>query len=250
MPMENVEQRMAAVVRTLIIAAALVGSAMVIYWKLADDAKQRTIDELTAMTQELDRRLAAREEMIDRLEASHRVGHIHVLDQTIRDDGSVATTTLEWIELDNEGKELARQTIEVPGGMVYVDAWSIKFPHDDVAEGHPLRGRTLLLLRRIYSDQMAPTDGVVIDTPGAVPPAYAVSEMGEFQQRLWSHFWELATDPKLARSMGVRVAQGEAVYKPMRRGQTFELTLDAVGGMSLVPLDEPAVRAASADDRS
>jgi hypothetical protein len=96
---------------------------------------------------------------------------------------------------------------------------------------------------------MNPADGVAIDTPGAVPPAYAVSELGELQQRLWTHFWEIATNPKLARDMGVRVAQGEAVYKPVRKGQVYELVLDAVGGMSMIPIEDEkkAVRAANAD---
>ena len=34
----------------------------------------------------------------------------------------------------------------------------------------------------------------------------------------------------------MRVAQGEAVYKPVRIGQSFELIVDAAGGMNLVPL--------------
>ena len=238
---------MTSIARTLIIVIVLAGSAFGIYWKLADDAKQRTIDELKSMTEELDRKLAAREEMIDRLAANRRIGHLRVIDQSFDDNGSVISTSLEWIELDNEGTELARQSLEVPGETVYIDAWSIKFPHDDIAEGHPLRGRTLLLLRRIYSDKLTPGEGVPIDTPGSVPPAYAVSEMGEFQQRLWEHFWDLATDSKLAKSMGVRVAQGEAVYKPVRRGQVYELVLDATGGMSLVPIDSEAVRAARAE---
>jgi hypothetical protein len=43
--------------------------------------------------------------------------------------------------------------------------------------------------------------------------------------------------------MGVRVAQGEAVYKPVKMGQSYELVVDAVGGMSLTPLapDEGAI---------
>ena len=60
--------------------------------------------------------------------------------------------------------------------------------------------------------------------------------MAEFEKRLWEHFWQIATDAKLAKAMGVRVAQGEAVYKPVRKGQVFELIVDAVGGMSLAPL--------------
>ena len=132
--------------------------------------------------------------------------------------------------------------------LAIVDAWSVKFHHDDVAAGHPLRGRTLLLLRRIYSDRMAPIDGYPIDVPGAIPPGYAVGEIASFEKRLWEHFWEIATDPRLASAMGVRVAQGEAVYKPLRVGQVYELIVDAAGGMSLLPL--PADDGTQSPDRS
>jgi hypothetical protein len=48
--------------------------------------------------------------------------------------------------------------------------------------------------------------------------------------------------------MGVRVAQGEAVYKPLRPDQVYELTVDAAGGMSLLPL--PADDLARSPDHS
>jgi hypothetical protein len=63
-----------------------------------------------------------------------------------------------------------------------------------------------------------------------------VGEVASFEKRLWEQFWEIATNPRLAAAMGVRVAQGEAVYKPLRMGQVYELIVDAAGGMSLRPL--------------
>ena len=126
---------------------------------------------------------------------------------------------------------------------MFVDVLSVKFHQDDVASGHPLRGRTLLLLRRIYSDRMAPVNGYPIDTPGAVPPGYAAGEAARFEKRIWEHFWELATDPAAASAMGIRVAQGEAVYKPVEKGRTYELIVDAVGGMSLTPLPDDVASA-------
>jgi len=101
-----------------------------------------------------------------------------------------------------------------------------------------MRGRTLVLLRRIYSDRLAPRDGVPIDTPGAVPAGYAATEVARFEQILWDRFWEIADDPVLAMEMGVRVAQGEVVYKPVRAGRRYELVVDAAGGINLTPLHE------------
>lgn len=213
----------------------LCGTLLGITWKIGDDRKQRVIDELEAARLELEARVAARERMIERMSRSRRVAHLEVLDQQYDDRGRINSTTVRLIELDDDGAEIGRSHFTVPGDVIMVDALTIKFHFDQVADGHPLAGHTLLLLRRFYSDRMRPVDGFPIDTPGAVPPAYAVGALAEFQQQLWSHFWELATDAEAAEQMGVRVAQGEVVYKPVKTGQSFELVVDSTGGMNLSP---------------
>ena len=227
---------MTAVLRTTLIGGLCCGLALVAYWRINASDLRRALDEMEALRQEMEQRLEAKEAMIQRLNRSRRLAHIHVLDQRADADAEILETDLLFVELDEEGGEIARQEFTLPGEVVFVDAWAVKFHHTEVAEGHPLRGRTLLLLRRIYSDRMAPVDGYPIDVPGAIPPGYAVGEIASFEKRLWEHFWQIATDPRLAAAMGVRVAQGEAVYKPLRTGQVYELIVDAVGGMSLVPL--------------
>ena len=49
---------------------------------------------------------------------------------------------------------------------------------------------------------------------------------------------KLATDAGEARRWGVRVAQGEAVYKPVTQGQVFDLIAEAPGGLTMIPLSE------------
>ncbi len=232
---------MAAVLRVSIVLVVLGGSALFTYWKVSSSQLERTIREMEALQQEMQERLAAKEAMLERLNRSRRLAHIHVLDQQSAPGGEILETNLLFIELDDDGGELARQEFRLPGDVLFVDAWSVKFHQNDVADGHPLRGRTLLLLRRIYSDQMPPINGYPIDVPGAIPPGYATGEIASFEQSLWQHFWKIATDPELAEQMGVRVAQGEAVYKPVRAGQVYELIVDAAGGMSLMPLPQDPV---------
>ena len=226
---------MIAVLRTLIVSAVLGGLLLLGYWQMSTDRQRKALAELEALNERMHQQLAMRQAMIDRLGRTRRLAHVQVLGQRPGTDG-VPETDILFIELDNEGAELARQTFTIPGDVLFIDAWSVKFAQEHVAMGHPLFGRALVLLRRIYSERMAPIDGFPIDTPGAVPPGYAVGEVGRFEQRLWEHFWAIAGDARLAASMGVRVAQGEAVYKPIAPGQAFELTVDAVGGMSLTPL--------------
>jgi hypothetical protein len=227
---------MTALIRTTLVVGLCCGLALVVYWRTSASELDRALKEMAALQQEMEQRLEAKEAMIQRLNRSWRLAHIHVLDQRADPEGEILDTDLLFVELDDAGRELARQQFTLPGEVVFVDAWSVKFHHSDVAEGHPLRGQTLLLLRRIYSDRMAPIDGYPIDVPGAIPPGYAVGDIASFEKRLWEHFWQIANDPRLAAAIGVRVAQGEAVYKPLRTGHVYELTVDAAGGMSLVPL--------------
>ena len=226
---------MIAVFRTFLLSAMLGGLILAGFWHISTDRRDRAIAELEALNEQMQQRLEQRQTMIDRLSRSRRLAHVQVLEQRPGPEG-VPETDILFIELDDDGGELARQTFTIPGDVLFIDAWSVKFAHEDVAMGHPLFGRALILLRRIYSERMAPIDGFPIDTPGGVPPGYAVGEVGRFERQLWAQFWEIAGDAELAASLGVRVAQGEAIYKPIAPGQSFELTVDDAGGMSLAPL--------------
>jgi hypothetical protein len=203
---------------------------------------------------ELERAIEAERELrrlvLERLGGARRLGRLEIVQQHRIDDpaarplgaGAAAElpsnsilTTVDFIELDANGKEIARRRIRVPGTTVFLDAWTIRFPQDAVAEGDPLRGRTLTLLRRIYSDRMPPADGVPLDTPGAVPDGYAATEGARFERALWKRFWSLASDAQAAREAGVRVAQGEAIYKPVAPGQRYDLEVESSGGLILRP---------------
>ena len=182
--------------------------------------------------------------MVDRLSRSHRLAQIVVTDQTPEE------TSLLLVELDDSGNPLSRQCITIPGDIAYFDGLVVKFSPDSVAQGHPLRGRSIALLRRVYSENQSPQDGFNLDHAGDIPPGYRlVGETGidkssdstltdtadkaQFEKRIWSQFWAIANDSALANELGVRVAQGEAVYKPMKPGVLYELTIDAVGGLNL-----------------
>ena len=234
---------MIPVLRILIVAVALSAIALLGFCKLNSDAQQRALDELEQLNEQMRHRLAQKEAMIERLGRSRRVAHLQILDQVRGQDGHVLETNLLFIELDEDGSEIARQQMTVPGDVLFVDTWTVKFGYEDVASGHPLYGKTLVLFRRIYSELMKPIEGIALDTPGAVPPGYATTNQGRFEQRVWEQFWEIATDAELAASLGVRVAQGEVVYKPVREGQQFELSADAAGGINLIPMTVGAANA-------
>lgn len=228
---------------TLIIVLGTLAFGGMLVWHLDREARLR--QEVAQLEQRMAREIAAREAMVERLSRSHRRARIEVLEQRIdpqarpseRDGARILSTTVRFIELDDEGRELGRREYTVPGDTLFVDAWTARFPKERVAEGDPLRGRTLLLFRRIYSDELAAREGLPIDTPGATPAGYAGSDRIRFEQAIWRNFWRLATDPVEAARQGIAVAQGEAVYKPVRTGEIYELLLDAAAGLTMVPVE-------------
>ena len=163
--------------RTTFVTAFLAGIVVLGVWGIIFRENEIQIARLEAANAELQQMVEKRETMIQRLSRSRRVAHVHIPEQRLDADGNIEETDLILIELDEQGRELARQDFTIPGDVLFIDGWTVKYFPDQVAQGHPLHGRTLLLLRRLYSDQMAPRDGFAIDTPGAVPPGYAVGEM-------------------------------------------------------------------------
>ena len=224
-----------ALTRTLAVTIVLAAAVLVVFWQLTINQRERALRDLSELNEQLQEKLVQREAMVQRLSRTRRLAHVEILGQERQGD-TVTRTELLFIELDENGSELARQQLSIPGDVLFIDALTIKFGHEHVAEGHPLHGRSLVLLRRVYSDRMAPVDGIALDTPGAIPPGYASSDSGRYEQGLWELFWDIAGDAELARAMGVRVAQGEAVYKPVRAGEQYELSVDAIGGMNLTPV--------------
>ncbi|HRP63256.1 MAG TPA: hypothetical protein PK400_08190 [Phycisphaerales bacterium] len=142
---------MAALLRTLIVTIALCGVIGLVFWRVGMDHRQRTIDELNALNAEMQQKLEQRQAMIERLSRSRRVAHVEITAQRLAEDDSILETDVLFIEVNDDGRELARQTFTIAGHVLFIDAWTVKFDAEHVADGHPLYGRSLVLLRRIYS---------------------------------------------------------------------------------------------------
>lgn len=233
----------ASLVRILLLTIVFGGVAGLVIWQGLISREQELLQEIGRLEQEMAAEVAVRDGMIDRLGRTARLARINVLEQPEGPDGTILSTRIRFVELDETGAELARREYEVPGDVVHVDAWTVRFEYEQVASGDPFAGQSLVLFRRIYSDRLPPIEGFEIDTPGGTPDGYAVSDNARFERAMWSRFWRLATDPEEAARSGVRVAQGEVVYKPMRSGQVYDLVAESSGGLTLVPIDVTAMEA-------
>jgi hypothetical protein len=55
----------------------------------------------------------------------------------------------------------------------------------------------------------------------------------DFERDLWANFWKLADDEAYRKEIGVRVAQGEAVWTKFRPDLLYALTLESNGGLNI-----------------
>lgn len=185
-------------------------------------------------------------QVVERLTREQRVAEVIVTGQDHDAQGNVTHTQIQFIELDRDGHPLTPRSFCLAGYVLYFDGLVIKFANDLVEAGDPLRGHSIMLFRRIFSDVTAPQDGPLIDADGDVPDIFRITATpSEFEQQIWKRFWSYVTDPAAAREQGIRIAQGEAVYAPMAPGQRWTLTLESDGGLNLhvtAPATVPAKR--------
>jgi uncharacterized coiled-coil protein SlyX len=196
----------------------------------------------------LNKDVAAKQREIERLDTAlrllkvnHRVAQVDVLWQGPSTETGELITRISFVEVDDSGKRLEKpRTFTIEGDIVHVAALVVKFADKDVEMGDLLRGTSLYLFKRIYGDKQKPENGFVLDAVGSRPAAYQRgAKMSDWEQGLWSEFWDYANDPEKAKRAGVRAAHGEAVYQKMRPGKRYKVFFRSTGELWIEPEDRP-----------
>ncbi len=173
--------------------------------------------------------------IVTRLSAERRVADVVVSEQGIAPGTGTLRTTLLFVEYDHNGEALPARKFTIDGKMAHIDAMVVKFAGKFVEDNDPLRGHSIALFTRLYGDKQSPDAAQHIDEPGTVPAVYrgADHRISEFEMDLWKNFWKLADDPAYRQKSGVRVAQGEGVWRPFEPGFVYTLTLENNGGLNI-----------------
>jgi hypothetical protein len=174
------------------------------------------------------------------MEFTERRAQLEVIQQTKNEAGETVSTLL-FTELDAQGGVVgAQRTVELKGDEVYVDTLVIKFEDHFVEQGDPLKGKALLLFRRIFTNRVKPDDGYVLDHQGVAPAVYAsVSATSGFERDLWTRFWEVANNEALAKQAGVKAMHGQAVYGRLVPNRIYTLLMRSTGELILPPPRDP-----------
>jgi len=199
-------------------------------------ALQRQLAERDAQIRALTERNQELEAAVRLLRYTERRAQLVVLDQGPGPDGHVRTR-VRFTELDPQGDPVGElRELSLDGDEIYVDALVIKFEDTFVTAGDALKGKALLLFRRIFTDRRRPADGDVLDREGQMPQSYAAERAPTtFERELWARFWELANDPEEARRRGVRALHGEAVSTRLKKDRVYTITLRSTGELTIQP---------------
>ncbi len=205
------------------------------------DKIRLTEEELVKLGNEVKQKIAQIEKLetaMHLLKIDQRLAQLRVLGIDRDENGKATKSRLEFVELSPQGEPMSKpKQMELAGDLIYIDNWIIKFDDSYVEKGDIERGTSLCLFRRVFSEDILPTDGIPLDEVGMRPQAYARGgAMSDFEKKLWTDFWEFANDPKKAADMGIRAANGEAVSIKVREGKTYNITLRASGGLSIEPV--------------
>jgi hypothetical protein len=178
-------------------------------------ALQRQLAERDAQIKALTERNQALEASIRLLRYTERRARLVVLDQAIVPGGH-PRTRVRFTELDGQGDPVGEpRELVLEGDEVYVDALVIKFEDTSVMGGDALKGKALLLFRRIFTDRRRPAEGDVLDREGQM---------------------QLANDPVEARKRGVRALHGEAVSTRLGKDRIYTITLRSTGELTIQPV--------------
>ncbi len=222
-------------VKILFLALLAVAGGVGIYVYSFRNSSQQQIVDLQRQKQEL-------EQIVQRLGSERRIAQVLVTDQH-RDSQNVLKTTLLLVEESRAGVALPPKRITVAGDHIYIDALVIKFDEEYSKAGDPLRGQSIALFDKVFGSAEMPDQATRIDPPGRIPDIYRGSDaaVSEFEQSLWKSFWNLASNPELARSQGVRVAQGQSIYGPLATDKLYTLTIRPDGNIDMTAQPVPAV---------
>jgi hypothetical protein len=207
--------------------------------------------EILALNEDIEAKIREIEQLnvaMGLLKVDHRVAQIDVLSQegSAQDDNLV--TTVGFVELSPEGKPLEEPRVfKIQGDVIYISSLVVKFTDKHVELGDPLRSTSVCLFQKIFGESQEPRDGFSLDPEGSQPAAYRTGgKMSDFEQEIWSRFWDYANDPVLAEKYGVRAAHGEAPFQKVVPGKRYKLQLRSSGGLTIVPEDLPGNTAAEA----
>ena len=191
--------------------------------------------------QQLQQTVERQEQLIKRLTSEDRRAEVLVTEQKTV-NGKLFTTLL-FQEFSKANQPLPAQSFTIEGESAHIDALVVRFEDEFVYQNHSLKGHSIALFTRLFGDHQSPESGFRIDQPDRAPLFYSGADpsVRDFEEGLWKEFWALVHDEKARQAKGVKLAGGQSVFGPFKRGFVYTLTTSPAGGISMAARPVPEV---------
>jgi len=166
---------------------------------------------------------------ITNLTQEEQIGYAKVISQERR-EGKLFTT-IRFVETarNDRLKKVLEKDYTIEGDIIHFDALIVKFGGKMVMDG---KKKALYLWRRVYGENTAPEQGLVIEEAGKEPQRYsdllkllAVKERDLF----WTNIWELANEPDKLKEYDIEAIYGNVVYSRLKKGFIYVFKITASG---------------------
>jgi len=181
-----------------------------------------TVHELLAENRQL-------KQAITNLTLEDQIGYAKVLSQEYR-DGKLFTT-IRFVETarDDKLQKVVEKEYTIEGDIIHFDALIVKFGEKMVMDG---KEKALYLWRRVYSENMAPENGLPIEESGGEPNRYSdLLKLLPANQRalFWTNIWDLANDPEKLKQYDIRAIYGNVLYSKLKKGLIYVFKISPSG---------------------
>lgn len=158
-----------------------------------------------------------------------RIGYAKVLEQ--ENVNGQLWTTIKFVETAPAEplKKVLEKEYRIQGDIVHFDAMIVKFSDQMVMDGEK---RALYLWRRVYGENLSPSEGFEIEEFGEKPRRYEelLDELpARFEGMFWESIWQLANDPEMLKEYGIEAVYGNVTYSKLRPGLIYVFKLTAAG---------------------
>ena len=212
------------------------------YVKPSHEAKQ-AIAELAKLKEdfakitELNERMATSMKL---LKVDKRVANIEVLKIEKDEDGN-PLMELSFTEVGENGEEIGiSKNYTIKGDKFYIDGWVVAFEDKYIEQADELRGASLFVFKSIYGNDETPRDAQRLDDDSQSRPGiYQDDRKSEFEQQIWSDFWDVCNDNHKQQELGIRASHGQSTYIQGQEGKTYQIEIRASGSTGIKIVNEP-----------
>jgi len=209
-------------IRPFFTAAVLIALLVFLFMGRGLFGPAATIHELLTENRQL-------KNAITNLTVEDQIGYAKVIEQNSR-NGRLYTT-IKFVETarDDSSRAILEKEYTIEGDIIHFDALIVKFGHQLVMDG---RRKALYLWRRVYSENIAPEEGLLIEDPHSEPERYAdLFKLLPKTERdmFWTAVWQLANDPDGLKGYGIEAVYGNVVYSRLKPGCIYFFKISPSG---------------------